>query len=215
MGKANTVLLDYDGTLMNTNEVVIQSWQYTFRTVEGKERPLDDILKSFGEPLSVTMKKLLPQIRPEEGIKIYRSFMVENYEKMIYPFPGMVELVKELKQRGYKTGLVTSRIAETTRIGMDKFGLTSFFDCMVTADDTSKHKPDPEPLLIALEKLSSNASESVMVGDSRFDILSARNAGIKSILVGWQRSMREEEIKGPDGPDHIIQKAEELLYILN
>ena len=210
-----TILFDFDGTIMNTNELIIRSWQHTFRTVEGKERPVEEIVRTFGEPLMVTMKQVLPQLTLEEGIEIYRSYLRQHYHDMIAPFPGMVELIRELKQQDYITGLVTSRPRETTLQGLERFGLDPYFDCVVTCDDTDKHKPDPEPLLIALCKLSALPRESVMLGDSIYDILSARNAGVKSILVGWQMTLSKEDIEGPDGPDHTIEKPEDLLRMLS
>ncbi|MGI6734049.1 MAG: HAD-IA family hydrolase [Anaerovoracaceae bacterium] len=214
MSKITTILFDFDGTIMNTNEVVIKSWQHTFRTVEGKERPVESIIRTFGEPLFTTMARLLPQIPVEEGVRIYRSFLLEHYNEMIYPFPGMVDLVRKLKEQSYKTGLVTSRVGDTTVQGLEQFGMLPHMDCLVTCDDTDKHKPDPEPVKIALRKLNSQPSESIMLGDTMFDILCARNAGVRSVLVGWQMALSEEEIKGPNGPDFIIEKPEDLFSIL-
>lgn len=212
--KINTILFDFDGTLMNTNDIVIQSWQHTFRTVEGKERPLSQIMRTFGEPLTLTMKNVLPQLTVEEGIAIYRSYLNEHFYDLIAPFPGMVELLRELKERDYITGLVTSRTRGTTHEGLAKFGLEAYFDCVVTLEDVTRHKPDPEPLLVALGRLSAVPEKSAMVGDTIYDILAARDAGVKSILVGWQMALSKEEIEGPEGPDHIIEKPEDLFPLL-
>lgn len=212
--KINTILFDYDGTIMNTNQVIIESWQYTFRTVEGKERSVDSIISTFGEPLFKTMAKQLPQITVEEGVKIYRSYMRDHYKDMITPFPGMVELIGKLKDRKYSLGLVTSRTGDTVYDGLEKYNLISYFDCIVSCDDTDKHKPDPEPLFIAMNKLSADPTESIMLGDSMFDIQCARNAGVKSVLVGWQISVPEEVINGPDRPDFTIIEPQDLFKIL-
>ncbi|MDD2215553.1 MAG: HAD-IA family hydrolase [Eubacteriales bacterium] len=214
MKNIRTILFDFDGTIMNTNDLIIQSWQHTFRTVEGKERPVGDIVRTFGEPLWITMEKQLPQLTPDEGITIYRSYLRQHLADMIYPFPGMVELIKKLKEQKYLTGLVTSRTKDTTYECMNRFDIASYFDCIVSCDDTDKHKPDPEPLFIALEKLSAKPQESIMVGDSMFDILCAKNAGVQSILVGWQMTLSREEINGPEGPDFTIEKPEDLLDML-
>ena len=85
---------------------------------------------------------------------------------------------------------------------------------MVTCDETDKRKPYPYPLLIAMRRLDSRPEETLMVGDSTFDIESARSAGVRSVLVGWQMALTEEEIQGETGPDHVIASAEDLLLLL-
>ncbi|MGB4660207.1 MAG: pyrophosphatase PpaX [Mobilitalea sp.] len=214
MKEINTVLFDFDGTIMDTNTVILQSWQHTFRTVEGKERPEEDIIGTFGEPLDVTMEKLLPQISVEEGVEIYRNYHYDNFTELIEVFPGILDLLEELKVRGYKIGIVTSRLRHTTEIGLKKYDMEQYFDAIVTCDDTDKHKPDPEPVYIALERLGSKPEESIMIGDSMFDILCAKNAGVKAVLVSWALAVSEEDQTGENAPDYIIEKAEDLLGIL-
>lgn len=214
MAKINTILFDFDGTVMDTNDVILQSWQHTFRTVEGKERSEEDIFKTFGEPLYVTMKKFLPQIEVDEGVAIYREYHYDNFTNLINVFPGILELLQELKNQEYKIGLVTSRLMETTKLGLKKYDLEKYFDAIITFEDTDKHKPDPEPVLIALQRLDSRPEETIMVGDSMFDIFCARNAGVKTALVGWALAVSDEEKIGPDAPDYMIENAEDLFGIL-
>jgi len=214
MAKINTVLFDFDGTIMDTNDVIIESWQHTFRTLEGKERAAPEIIKTFGEPLSITMERFLPHVPVEESIKIYRDYQRSNFIELISLFPGIEELLEELKKRSYKMALVTSRLKGTTWQGIEKFNLSRYFDVVVTCDDTDKHKPDPEPVNIALEKLGSKPEESMMVGDSMYDILCGKNAGVKTVLVGWALAVSEEERVGPDKPDFLIAEAMDLLRII-
>jgi len=214
MEKINTVLFDFDGTLMDTNEVILGSWQHTFKAFEGRERPAGEILKTFGEPLTTTIVKLLPNVNVEEAVDIYRSFQRDKFGKMIRLFPGMPELLAALQSQGYKLGIVTSRLTGTTMQGLEKYDIKKHFDAVVTFDDTKKHKPDPDPVFCALEKLGSTAEEAIMLGDSKFDVLCARNAGVKSVLVGWSLAASEEDRTGENAPDYIIESADELLAIL-
>lgn len=214
MHKIDTVLFDFDGTVMNTNQVIIQSWQHTFRTLENREEKLENIIRTFGEPLELTMRNLFPEVPVEHAIETYRSYHYDNFGELINVFPGMEELIRQLKKKKYKLGLVTSRLKNTTMQGLEKYGLAQYFDAVVTADDTTKHKPDPEPVNIALEKLESQPEHSIMVGDTVFDIGCARNAGVTSVLVGWAVAVTEEQKKSPHGPDHIIEKAEDLLELI-
>lgn len=211
--KITTVLFDFDGTLVDTNEVIIQSFQYTFMKVLGEEKPVEDIIRTFGEPLALTMSKML-DIPPEEAMEIYRSYHYQKFEELIRIFPGMMALIKELKKRGYKLAIVTSRLRNTTIQGLKKYDMEQYFDYIVTADDTDKHKPDPTPIAIALEKLNSRPEEALMVGDSMFDILCAHNAGVKSVLVGWAIAVTPEDKIGPNRPTYVVERASEILTLL-
>ncbi len=213
-GKIDTVLFDFDGTVMDTTSVIVDSWQHTFNTYEGKDRPIEEIVKTFGEPLHYTMQRILPQVDTEQAIETYRSFHRDNFGERISVFDGMKELLVELKRRKYKTGLVTSRLAGTTWEGLRKYDLAAYFDAVVSCDDTDKHKPDPTPVNIALQRLDAKAENSIMLGDTMFDILCARNAGVLSVLVGWAVALSPEEIHGPNGPDFVIQRAEDLLTLI-
>ncbi|MBR4020459.1 MAG: HAD-IA family hydrolase, partial [Firmicutes bacterium] len=166
------------------------------------------------EPLGVSMQKFFPEVPVEEAIEIYRSHQKDIFEEMIEPFPGMVELIKGLKARGYKVAITTSRLGNSTMVGLRKFGLDDVFDVIVTANDTTKHKPDPEPVLITLEKLGAKPEEALMIGDSMFDIKCAHNAGVKAVLVGWAEAVTEEDLNGPDRPDYFIETAEDLFDLV-
>lgn len=215
--KKNTVLFDFDGTLMDTNDIIMKSWQHTFRTIEGKERPKELILETYGEPLELTMRKFFPDFGKtaiHEAIDTYRGYQVHHYKELIHMFPGTEQLVRTLKRKDYKVALVTSRLRNSTESGLEKFGLLDQFDYIVTADDTEKHKPDPEPVLIALDKLNSRPPEAVMVGDSMFDILCAQNAGVEAVLVGWAVAAHAQRNVVEIKPEYRIETAEELLGIL-
>ncbi len=214
MNKITTVLFDFDGTIMDTNSLIINSWQYTFRTIEGKERPEAEIIATLGEPLALSMKNLLPQVPVDYAIEVYRKYQHGNFSEEIDIFPGMLELIKDLNKQGYKMGIVTSRMTGTTIQGLEKYGIKECFEAVVTCDHTDKHKPDPDPINIALEILRSTPEESIMIGDSKFDILCAKNAGVKSVLVGWAIALSEEDRGGESAPEHIIEKAEDLFLLL-
>ncbi|NLD20568.1 MAG: HAD-IA family hydrolase [Clostridiales bacterium] len=214
MSKFDTILFDFDGTIMDTNNVIIMSWQHTFRTLENREEKVDNIVKTFGEPLEITMKRFFPDVPVERSLETYRSFHRDNFGELIKMFPGMRELLAEVKKRGYKIGLVTSRLLPTTMEGLEKYDIIDYFDGIVAAEDTTKHKPDPEPVNIALKKLGSSAGRAIMLGDTMFDIKCAANAGVKSVLVSWSLALKGQKDFVDNAPDYIIDKAEELLEIL-
>src|SRR5665648_680440 len=177
MNKITTVLFDFDGTIMDTNSLIINSWQYTFRTLEGKERPEADIIATLGEPLALSMKNLLPKVPVGQAIEIYRKYQYGNFSEEISIFPGMLELIKKLKRKGYKMGIVTSRMTGTTIQGLEKYGIKDCFEAVVTCDHTDKHKPDPDPVNIALKILGSKPEESIMMGTANLIFFALKMLG--------------------------------------
>lgn len=186
------VLFDFDGTIMDTNEVIINSWQHTFRSLKGKEADVNLLLGTFGEPLEISIDKMLPEFSRDDAMRIYREYQYCNFKGLISLFPGVVEVLRELKEKDIKTAIVTSRLRRTTMEGIEKFDLHDFFDTVVTMEDTKKHKPDAEPAFEALRRLDIEAERAIMVGDSKFDIMCARNAGVKSVLVDWSVAAQAE-----------------------
>ncbi len=186
------VLFDFDGTIMDTNEVIINSWQHTFRNLTGKEADVNMLLGTFGEPLEISIDKMLPEFSRDDAMRIYREYQYCNFKGLISLFPGVVEVLRELKEKDIKTAIVTSRLRRTTMEGIEKFHLHDFFDTVVTMEDTKKHKPDAEPAFEALRRLDIEAERAIMVGDSKFDIMCARNAGVKSVLVDWSVAAQAE-----------------------
>jgi len=216
MGKIDTVLFDFDGTIMDTNKVILMSWQHTFRTLRNREESEDVLVKTFGEPLERTIKNFFPDIPTDEAIEVYGSYHRDNFGELISLFPGVKEMLAEVKRRGYKTAVVTSRLLNTTMQGMEKYGIDGYFDTVVTAEDTTRHKPDPQPVEVALAKLGSLPERSVMLGDTTFDIMCAKNAGVKAVLVSWSLALagKDEKEMGDAAPDCIIDKPEDIFDII-
>ncbi len=197
----DTLIFDFDGTLMDTNGVILRSWQHTYRTLTGHEGDEEYILRTFGEPLELSLK----------------NAFADHFSAMISLFPGVSEMLKEAKSRGYKMGIATSRVAETLYEGLQKYDLTDLFDEIVTVEEVSSHKPDPECIFKVLEKLGSKPENAVMVGDSRLDMMCAKNAGVKAVLVAWSLSLKGMalgDFPEAEAPDGIIRTPMELFDIL-
>jgi len=211
--KIKAVMIDFDGTLANTNEVIIKSFQHTYRTFLGREEDVDKIKASFGEPLRITMGKVFGKEYEDEAVNVYRSFQNGRFGNLIEVFPGMDSLVKKLKKSGYKVAVVTSRMKQSALDGLEKFGLTGELDVITTINDITRHKPDPESINVTLKALGVGPDEAVMIGDSRFDILCAQNADCRSILVDW--SVMGAEERANIKADYIGQNAEDIFNWIN
>ena len=210
----NTVLFDFDGTLVNTNDVIIASWQHTHMYYLGREESLEKITACFGEPLLLTMEREFPEVDPRESAEVYRNFQKENADELVKIFPGIKELLESLKTDGFRMGVVTSRTRESAQRYMDMFGIGDYFEEMVSCDDTDIHKPNPEPILLCLKKMGITAEEALMVGDSPFDIKCANNAGVKSVLVGWRITGDGQTLIDDAREDFTISEPSELVGVL-
>lgn len=208
------ILFDFDGTLVNTNDVILASWQHTYRHYLGHEMPVDHITSCFGEPLLLTMEREFPGVDPQESADVYRQFQMKNADKLVTIFPGIKELLADLKAAGYVLGIVTSRTRESALRYMDMFGITSYFSDLVTCDDTTVHKPNPEPILLAMSKLGASAEESIMIGDSPFDIKCANNAGVDSVMVNWRITCDETSVIDDAKVDYWIHQPSDLVELL-
>lgn len=205
------ILFDLDGTLLDTNELIIRSFQHTYERHLNKHVDKEDIIKSFGEILKITIDREFGE-DSDEAIKTYRGFQVGNFEKLISIHNGVVEGIKELHRLGYKMGVVTSRLSESAIKGLKHFGLKDYFESIISADDTEIHKPDPTPALMALAQLGGNVQETMIVGDSSFDILCGKNAGMTSVAVGWSALPRDIILKCE--PDYVVESMEGLVALI-
>ena len=208
------ILFDFDGTLVNTNDVIVASWQHTYKHYLGHEVPVEHITACFGEPLLLTMAREFPGVDPAESADVYRSFQVENADRLVTIFLGIKELLAELKGAGHVLGIVTSRTRESALRYMDMFDITSYFDDLVTCDDTTVHKPNPEPLLLAMSRLGAAPEESLMIGDSPFDIKCANNAGVDSVMVNWRITCDETSLIDDAKVDYWIHQPSDLVELL-
>ena len=205
------VLFDFDGTLVDTNQVIMNSWYATFDGM-GVPRPSDEvILKTFGEPLVRSLENFFPG-KVDETIVIYRHYQETHYKEFLAIYDGIKELLETLKGMGLRLAIVTSRLPHSTVEYMSLFDIQDYFEVLVTCADTDKHKPEPEPCLLALEKLGIKAEDAIMIGDSRFDILCAQNAGVPGVFVNWSQAADRSDLGCK--PDYIIDKPMDLIDII-
>ena len=217
MAQKTAVLLDFDGTIMDTNQAIINSWHATFRELEGRDGDEDVILATFGETLEDSMRHMFPDVPVERSRGIYRDYQAKHLMNQIDLFPGIRELLDTLADRGIRMGLATSRLKATTMQALETFDLNRYFECVITADDITKHKPDPQIAYISMERLGVSPEETLMMGDTMYDVLCARNAGITSVLAGWSLSLGGKSMQDfapGEAPDYILQDPMELLGLL-
>jgi pyrophosphatase PpaX len=209
--KINTVLFDLDGTLINTNELIISSFLHTLNKYYPNRYKREDVLPFIGPSLTETFTSIDKE-RVAELIQCYREFNHKNHDLLVEEYETVYETVKELQEKGYKIGIVTTKARQTVEMGLRLARLKEFFDVVVTVDDVEKVKPDPEPILKALALLDAKPEEAIMVGDNHHDIVAGKNAGTKTAGVAWTIKGREylESYK----PNYVLEKMSDLLTLL-
>lgn len=209
--KITTLLFDLDGTLVDTNELIFSSFQHTLDLYYPGQYTREDFLPFFGPSLTSTFYGINGE-KAEEMIEEYQAHNKAHHDELVTIFPTVLETIKQLKESGYKLGVVTTKRTEVAKMGLDLTKLTPYFDVFIAFEDVEKTKPDPEALFKALEKLDSRPEEAIMVGDNFHDILAGKYAGMKTAGVSWT-------IKGVDylksyEPDYILETMSDLLDIV-
>ena len=219
------VLFDFDGTLVNTTPLILRCFNATWEKVFGLTFEDAEYIKTFGIPLQVAMEQMIERFaaveriaRPadlaakvEELILTYRSFNECWHDQMIQPFPGVDETLRELKERGYQLGLVTSKKRIGAERGMRLYRMTELFDVCLCAEDTTNNKPHPEPLLRAMECLGIGPSETAFVGDSTHDIVAGKAAKVVTAAAAWGPFTRAE--LAALEPHYLLDVPSDLLAI--
>ncbi|GEL07839.1 pyrophosphatase PpaX [Salisediminibacterium halotolerans] len=211
--KIETVLFDLDGTLINTMDLITLSFLHTLEIYfPDRHYTREEVQTFIGPPLSETFGRLNPG-KEEEMITEYRKFNHANHDRLVTPYEGVTETLEQLHAEGRKMAIVTSKRRDTAIKGLELMDLTRFFPVIVSLDEVTKHKPDPEPLDIALEQLDAERSSAMMVGDSEHDILSGQNAGMLTAGVAW--SIKGREHLAAYRPNIMLEKMPDLLDYIN
>ncbi|WP_300382944.1 pyrophosphatase PpaX [Clostridium sp.] len=209
------VLFDLDGTLLDTNQLIYNSFEKTFKDLLGLSLKKEEIIKFFGIPLKdafVPYFKEDEEDKIESYIKYYRTINEEIHDTMCFAFDGVKEMLDKLKEIGMKIGIVTSKREELAIRGMKIAGIYDYMDVIITPEKTILHKPNGEPAEEACNLLGIKPKEAIMVGDSSYDILCGNAAGCKTCAVEYS-IVDIEELK-ESNPDYIIKRPIEILDIL-
>ncbi len=182
-------MFDLDGTVADTIGLIIASYTHAVNSVLGE--PLDPVRARdwIGRPLVDTLAERHPD-HATELLASYLEFNVVNAPAYVKRFPGMNELLDELERNGIRTAVATSKRAASTAQALELIGAT--VAVLITMEDTVDHKPDPEPLLLAVSRLGGDPARAVYVGDAVVDVEAAKAAGMASIAVTWGAGERAE-----------------------
>ena len=206
------VLFDLDGTVVDSGAIILASLRHATQTVLGETIPDARLLATVGGSGLVSQMRDFDAERAEELVRVYTEHNKPLHAELV-ACGGMLELLEELKVEGRSLGIVTAKRRATVELAFETIPMAHLFDVVVAGDETERHKPHPEPLLIAVERLGARAETTAYVGDSPFDIQAAKAGGLAAIAVTWGGIHSRERLEQEE-PDHVVETAEELRGVL-
>ena len=208
MSKYKHILFDIDGTLIDTEEAILQSLQDTVREMLHKDIGKQELKFALGIPGSVTLRKL--GITDTERANDRWNEDLLKYKSRIRLFDGIPELLDSLKMKGCKLGIVTSKTRhEYTADFAAPFALSGYFSTVICVEDTPRPKPYPDPLLAYLYASDANAADTLYIGDTLYDCQCAQNAGVDFGLAAWGNAAVQEI-----PADYIFKRPADVLSLL-
>ena len=206
------ILLDFDGTFLDSVELILAAFRHTFTVHHGEPPPDEAWVRGIGTPLALQIEGLSRFGDDLDALlQTYRRYAVEHHDRLARPFDGMPEAVRALRAAGLKLAIVTSKRAIGVRRGLAPVGMLDAFDTWVCPEDVTHPKPHPEPVWLALERLGVDRDEAVFVGDSPHDLIAGRAAGVQTAAVGWG-PFDDAQLRA-HAPDHWLESPADLLAL--
>ncbi|NLY78426.1 MAG: pyrophosphatase PpaX [Lysinibacillus sp.] len=205
------LLFDFDGTLLNTNELIIRTFMHVLNDKFPGQYSPEDCIKFIGPSLKETFEQITPN-EVDEMIAKYREWNHAYHDEYVTEFDGVNATLEELKERGHKLAIVSTKKRDTIERGLRLMKAEHMFEFWIGLEDVNKVKPDPEPVLLALDRLKVDKSNALMIGDNYHDILAGKNAGVKTAGVAW--SIKGEAYLRTFEPDYMLHHISDLLTIV-
>ena len=192
------ILFDLDGTLIDSTEAILESFDVSFKTFNKKTPKKEDIKKLIGLPLDVMFENLgIEKNRVWDFVDAYKNHYRQISTKKTKLLPSAKEAVKKASEFA-RLGIVTTKTARYSKELMEHFGLMEYFEILIGREDVENPKPHPEPILKAIHLMKANKEATFMVGDTCLDMLSAKEAGVYSIGVVGDYTPKKELIECGD-----------------
>ncbi|MFP3917738.1 pyrophosphatase PpaX [Lysinibacillus telephonicus] len=205
------LLFDFDGTLLNTNELIIQTFMHVLNERFPGQYSPQDCIKFIGPSLIETFEQITPN-EVDEMVEKYREWNQAHHDELVTEYDGVITTLEQLKEQGIRLAIVSTKRRDTIQKGLNLMGANHLFEFLIGLDDVKNVKPHPEPVLLAIEKLGINKEETMMIGDNYHDIEAGKNAGVKTAGVAW--SIQGEDFLRQYNPDYILQHMTDLLTIV-
>jgi len=214
-GPVKAILFDLDGTLVDTFEMIVGAFNAAISPVTGKSYSDAEVIARFGIPDSQMIRRELsshPNDVADRAVEVYHAYYAQNHGSVCV-FPGIGELLAELKRRGVPMGVMTGKGVRSARITLEALGLADTFGAVVTGEDVARQKPEPDGPVEAARQLAIAPAECAFVGDSPADVGAGKAAGMVTVVAGWHPVYLEEVRKL--GPDVWAQQPRDVLRLIH
>ena len=209
MKKYKAIIYDIDGTVLNTLNMNMYPLMKIIKEELGEDWSFEDVLKFASYP----GMKVMEELHIQDKEKTYERWVkyVNEYEEGASLYDGFEEVFKQFEKAGIIQAVVSAKTKEQYQIDMVEKGLDKYMQATILADDTEKHKPDPQPLLECLKRLQMNPEEAIYIGDAKSDELASLNAHIDFGYAKWG-NVNKEEMKDAA---FVFEQPLDLLELLN
>jgi len=207
------IIFDMDGTLTETNRLIFDSFNFIVKKYRGHTMPDHEITALFGPPEEGALARIVEGKQLETAMREYLEFYRSHHGSLARLIPGMKDVLDDVRRKGRHLALFTGKGTHTTAITLEEFGLTSYFDLVVTGNDVREHKPSAEGLHKILKHFNLRPREALMVGDAVADVKAAQEAGIPIAAVLWDSYGRDRVLRMKT--DHVFHEVSEFHRWLN
>ena len=177
------IVFDIDGTLLDTEETIMRALQKTLQAMVGKRWEMEDLRPTFGRTAADVLKEFGVE-DVEAGFKMWKENYLEDTSE-VQIFPGVKAALDELRARKVRLGILSSKKKQEYETDFLPYGLGDYFGTVILAEDSSKHKPDPGPMLAYLEHAGAHPGVVLYIGDTLYDMQCADGAGVEHALALW------------------------------
>lgn len=182
----NTIIFDMDGTLINSSKVITNSINFVRENIGLSKMSENEILKYVNTP-NINVAKYLygTETFSDEQTKFFEEYYKENCTKDIELYPKIDEVLKTLVNENKNLAVATNAFSNYAKEMLTHLNVNQYFEFIIGADNVENPKPHPEMILKVMKNLNASKDKTILIGDSHKDMLSAKGAGIKHLLVNW------------------------------
>lgn len=213
MKEYNTYVFDLDGTLLNTINDLAVSTNYALRTHGMPEHSVDDVRRFVGNGVKKLMERAIPggldNPQFEETYATFRKHYLQHSLDTTQPYPGVVDVLAELKRRGRRIAVVSNKFYAATQELCRHF-FNDYVEVAIGEREDIKKKPAPDTVIEALRQLGVGKEGAVYIGDSDVDVATARNSGLPCISVLW--GFRDKDFLIEHGATTFVDEPKQILY---